>query len=37
VLSTDHVDFDYVLFEKEASLIVDIRGRLKPLKKVFPA
>ncbi len=29
VLATDHDDFDYVLLEQQAQLIVDTRGRLK--------
>ena len=35
LLATDHDDFDYKLIEKEASLIVDTRGRYNSSRKIF--
>ena len=35
LLATDHDDFDYKLIEKEASLIVDTRGRYNSSSKIF--
>ena len=37
LLVTDHDNFDYGLIEKEAKLIVDSRGKMKPDKNVFNA
>ncbi len=37
LLATDHDDFDYKLIEKEASLIVDTRGRFNHSNKVIKA
>ena len=37
LLATDHDDFDYNLIEKEATLIVDTRGRFKKSEKVIKA
>ena len=37
VLATDHDDFDYKLIEKEASMIIDTRGRLNNSGKVIRA
>ncbi len=37
LLATDHDDFDYKLIEKEASLIVDARGRFNHSNKVIKA
>jgi len=37
LLSTDHDDFDYELIKKEASLIVDTRGRFNHSNKVIKA
>ncbi|MDP6260389.1 MAG: nucleotide sugar dehydrogenase [Candidatus Marinimicrobia bacterium] len=37
LLATDHDDFDYELIEKEASLIVDTRGRFNHSNKVIKA
>ena len=37
LLATDHDDFDYILIEKEARLIVDTRGRFKASDKIIKA
>ena len=37
LLATDHDDFDYTLIEKEATLIVDTRGRFRVSDKVIKA
>ena len=37
LLATDHDDFDYILIEKEAKLIVDTRGRFRASNKIIKA
>ena len=37
ILATDHDDFDYDLIEKEATLIVDTRGKFKMSRMVIKA